>query len=81
MNQRQFQKACDLAFSDVSLLHVDDSLLSGYGLPDFKPVCVTLEAAARTIRWQCQMMSGEVSQEGLDECRKGFGRKVQIVEI
>lgn len=79
MNKAEFQRAYALAVSDTDLSGADDSLLDGFGLPDFEPVAVTVEAAARTIRWQCVMLNGQIDAEALNDCRTAFRRKVQIV--
>jgi hypothetical protein len=54
MTRREFSRAVLIAKSNVDLSGYDQFALFGYGLPDFEPVCVTMGAAARCLRWQCQ---------------------------
>jgi len=79
MTTAQFQAAFDIAKSDRDLTAVDDSVMYGYGLPDFKPVVATIEAVARTIRWQCQYLTGGWDSEALNECRNLFRHRVTIL--
>lgn len=39
--------------SSIDLSDVDDGILFGFGLPDFKPVTVSLRVVAKCMRWQC----------------------------
>lgn len=79
MNKAEFQRAYKIATSDHDLSDADDSSLFGFGLPDFQPVATTIEAAAKTIRWQCVQLNGGIDTVALDECRQLFRRRVQIV--
>jgi|GEM_PF-1622239 len=79
MNKAEFQEAYRIACSDQDLSDHDIDLLNGFGLPDFKPVCVTIEAVARTIRWQCFCLDGSIDQEALNECQTHFRRRVTVV--
>lgn len=74
MTLTQFQKAFAIANSNVDLSNVDDSILFGYGLPTFKPVHTTLEAVAKTIRWQALQFNGQWNAEALNEVAE-HGRK------
>lgn len=74
MTLAQFQKAFAIANSNVDLSNVDDSILFGYGLPTFKPVHTTLEAVAKTIRWQALQFNGQWNAEALNEVAE-HGRK------
>ena len=68
MTLQQFQAAFAIAKDfDRDLSKVDDSILYGYGLATFKPVHTTLEAVAKTIRWQALQMNGEWDAEALNE--------------
>ncbi len=54
MTKQQFSEAVKIATSARSLESVDDSVLYGCGLPDFRsPVYTTVDAVAKLIRWQC----------------------------
>lgn len=78
MTKTEFQAAYNLAVSGVELT-ADDSLLYGCALPDFQPVTVTVETAARFIRWQCCCIFGGVDSDALNDLRNIFRRKVQMV--
>lgn len=78
MNLAQFQAAFQIAKSDKDLSGVDDSNLFGFGLPDFRPVHTTIEAVAKTIRWQAKTLAGTWDAEALDEVVT-LGRKKFIV--
>lgn len=79
MNKAEFKRAYEIATSERDLQDVDDSMLFGFGLPDFQPVVATIEAAAKTIRWQSVQLNGGIDQEALNECQNHFRRKVMIV--
>jgi hypothetical protein len=53
MTKTEFGLAVKIAQSDRDLSNVDDSILYGCGLPDYKPVYVTIEMVAKLIQWQC----------------------------
>ena len=79
MTLNQFQQAFAIAKDfNRDLSNVDDSILYGYGLASFKPVHTTLEAVAKTIRWQALMMNGEWDAEALNEVAEN-GRKNFLV--
>lgn len=71
MTKHEFNAAFKIAndFS-IDLSNVDDSHLYGYGLPDFKPVHVTLEQVAKEIRWAALQFNGEWNGSVLDEVAK-----------
>ena len=79
MNQKQFCDAVRIAKSDVDLSHADIDIMYGCGLPDFDPVCVTLEQVARHIRWQAQCMDGTWNSEELSEVQRIGRRKFIII--
>ncbi len=79
MTTQQFQAAVALAASDADLSHADDSVLFGFGLPNFKPVVATLQAIARTIRWQALQLNGQFDSEALNECHQLFRHRVTVV--
>jgi hypothetical protein len=75
MTLQQFQAAFAIAKDfKRDLSDVDNSILFGYGLPHFTPVHTTLEAVAKTIRWQALQMNGEWDSEALNEVAS-LGRK------
>jgi len=69
MNKAQFDTAVKMA-KEGTYGDVDDSILDGCGLPGFKPVTITIEAAARFIAWQCLCLNGQFDQEALNEVRE-----------
>ena len=79
MNRQQFSAALDIARSDRDLSEFDDDILFGFGLPDFKPVIVVIEVAAKTLRWQCVTLAGGIDNEELESCRQLFRNRVLIV--
>lgn len=80
MNAQQFSAAVAMArSSEVDLTAYDDTILFGFGLPDFQPVSVVLEVAAKCIRWQVCQLNGGIDNEALEECREFFRRRVIIV--
>jgi hypothetical protein len=79
MTKDELVTALEIAKSPISLENVDDSLLFGYGLRDFNPVHVTIEAVAKTIRWDCIMLNGEVDAEALDNLCKNLRRKITVI--
>lgn len=75
MTLKQFRAAFAIAkdFS-VDLSDVDNSNHFGFGLSTFKPVYTTLNAVAKTIRWQALCFNGQWDATLLDEVSR-FGRK------
>ena len=79
MTLQEFQSAFAIAKDfNRDLSNVDDSILYGYGLSGFKPVYTTLEAVAKTIRWQALQMNGEWDAEALNEVASA-GRRNFII--
>jgi hypothetical protein len=75
----QFRKAFAIADDQsIDLSNVDDSILYGCGLPEFKPVYTTLEAVAKLIRWQALQFNGQWDAQELDEVAT-IGRKKFMV--
>jgi len=71
----QFQSAFAIAKDfNRDLSKVDDNILFGFGLTSFVPVYTTLEAVAKTIRWQALQMNGQWDSEALNEVAM-LGRK------
>jgi len=85
MTKAEFQAAFAIADnSEIDLTDVDDSVLFGCGLPGFKPVAITLEAAAKHIRWQCGNIfykdGGKWDSEALNECHNILRHTARIVQ-
>ena len=74
MNKNELSQAFDLARSKADLSQEDDSVFMGFGLPDFKPVYVTIGQVARLIRWQCGQFNGGWDSHNLQQIAF-FGRK------
>mgnify|MGYP006295561597 CR=1 FL=1 len=75
MTLDQFHQAFAIAKDfQRQLSDVDNSNLFGFGLPGFRPQYTTLEAVAKTIRWQALRFNGQWDAEALDEVVR-FGRK------
>lgn len=77
MTKNQFDAAVKMA-SEGTFGDADDTVLHGCGLPDFKPVTVTLAAAARFIAWHCQCLNGSFDSEALNDMRN-ISRKKWLV--
>lgn len=79
MNKKQFDAAVAIARNkDIDLSKVDDSTLDGCALPNFKPVTITLEMAAKCIRWHGINIDGSINAEELNELRE-ISRKRWLV--
>ena len=65
MIAKDFRRCTELARTQADLSAFDFTPLFGCGLAGFKPVTVTLESAARFIRWQCVQFSGGMDAEEL----------------
>jgi hypothetical protein len=83
MTKQEFSAAVKIATSAQDLSNVDDSILYGCGLSEFKfPVYVTVEMVAKLIRWQCCGLfsnSTIVDAQELDNMAHIARRKFQIV--
>jgi len=79
MTKQQFDKAVTIARSDADLSAVDDTILDGCGLKDFKPVTVVMEACAKFIRWHCITLAGGIDAEALNEMREISRKKWLVV--
>lgn len=74
-------KAC-LALAQSGLeLQADDSVLYGFGLPDFQPVFVTMAVVAKCIRWQCNQWDGGFDWEQYQKDRPFYLRNVHLDEM
>jgi len=67
MTKQQFSQALEIAKSDRDLTDVDNSVIFGYGLRDFRPVYVTLEMVAKEIRWHAFTLAGTIDSTALNE--------------
>jgi hypothetical protein len=79
MTALEFKKAFAIAKDEsIDLSGIDNNVIIGYGLSDFKPVTVTLEMVAKEIRWHAQFLFGGWDSEKLNEV-KNYGRKSFII--
>ncbi len=79
MNAKQFKDAFKIANNpNISLLDEDIAHIVGYGLPNFKPVVVTLRQAAFEMRWSSLLFNGKWDGGALNEFR-ALARKNFIV--
>lgn len=78
MTREQFTAALTIARSNQNLEAFDDLILHGCGVPDFKPVTVVIEVAARFLRWQCVTLCGGIDNDELENMRNIFRTKVLI---
>jgi hypothetical protein len=79
MTKQQFSEALKIAQSDRDLSDVNNDVILGYGLPDFKPVYVTLEMVAKEIRWHAYSLHGELLSEPLNEVARFARRSFLII--
>jgi hypothetical protein len=77
MTKVQFDNAVVMA-QEGTYADVDDSVLFGCGLADFKPVTITLDVAAKFIAWHCINLDGTINCEELTEMRN-ISRKRWLV--
>ena len=80
MNKAEFQKAWEIA-KDVKrdLTMFDTGALFGFGLSDFEPVAVPIEAIARTLRWQALQFNGVWDTVELAACQRLMRYKVTVL--
>ena len=81
MTFAQFKEAKDLAFSEESLLQVDDSILHGCGIEGFKQVVTTIQVVARFIRYQCQQFNGGCDSEELNNLHCLFCKRKRVLIV
>lgn len=80
MNKAELKAATAIARDfDVDLSNIDDSSLFGCGTKDFQPVYVTLEMAAKLIRWQCATIIGGWDAVEFDNITNILRRKAIIL--
>ena len=79
MTAKEFNAAFKIADNDsIDLSDVDNSVIVGYGLSDFKPVYVTLKMVAKEIRYHAMMMNGKWDSEAIQDVRY-HARKAFII--
>lgn len=79
MTKDEFRAAVAIAQGNKNLDKVDDSHLFGFGLRDFKPTATTLDAVAKTIRWQAATFNGGWDMEALNEILTCGRKKFMII--
>lgn len=80
MKKAEIAEALELARSEKSLAHVDDSVLAGLYTPQFKaPVSTTIPVVARTMRDLVCQFNGGIDAEALAEFSSVARRKILIV--
>lgn len=77
MTTKQFNEAVKLS---ATYPEADTLCFDGFGLPDFKPVYVTLKQVAALINWQARFFDGNFDQEALAEVKRYSKNKFLIVE-
>jgi hypothetical protein len=82
----EFEIAWQLARSEADLANWVgyDDVLFGYGLSNFEPVEVPIQAVARMLRWQCINLDGSIDPEAFAQERQAFvypRRKVTVTGI
>lgn len=70
MTKQQWDAAVQLVRTGKDFSNIDDSPLHGCALPNFAPVTITLECAAKFIQWHCLQINGTFDQEALTELRE-----------
>lgn len=79
MTRQEFSQAVKMVEERTIPDNVDDSILYGCGLPGFKPVTVSLAAAAKFIAWHARCLNGQWDSEALNEMREVSRKKWLIV--
>jgi len=82
MTKNEFNRAFEIAQNNnISLLDIDNSILYGCALPEFKyPVHCTIIQLAALIRWQCQYLFGGWDSEELDSIAYIAKKKFILVD-
>jgi len=79
MTRDELKQATAIAMDrNADLSNVDDSLFFGFGLPNYKPVNVTLRQIAKLIRWQAVQLNGELNADLYNEVAD-VGRRKFVV--
>lgn len=80
MKKAELNAALEIARSDRSLAHIDDSVLAGLYTREFVgPVTTTVEVVARTLRDLVCQFNGGIDAEALTEFGEVARRKILIV--
>ena len=66
MTKNEFKAAVKLAKSGP-IQGANMDILTGFALPDFQPVAVSLETVAEVLRWQCLTFAGHWDDAAMDE--------------
>lgn len=81
MKKDQLQRAVEIATSDEDLSTEMEQIdiFSGFGLPDFEPVTVTVKQLAALVRWQCSQFNGGIDAQALNEIAELGKKRFQVV--
>lgn len=79
MTRKEIAAALTIAKSDRDLSEVDYSVLTGVGLPGFKPVDTTIEIVAKLLRDHVVQFNGLEDSVELDNVSWCLKRRVRIV--
>jgi len=77
MTKSELSQAVNKALSNENLGEVPN-VVDGYGLPDFKPVHITLNNLAALVRWQCVQLNGSLDSTALNELAQ-IGKKKFLI--
>ena len=80
MTMQEIKQATKIALNPaIDLSNVDDSILYGFGLPEFRPVYTTLQTVAKCMRWQSCMFNGGWDDKEYNENLPHYKRNVRII--
>ena len=79
MTSKQINQSLQISRTGRDLSNVDDSVLHGCGLPDFKRTNCTLEMAAKMIHHAAMQFNGEFDSIELNAICNVAKKKFQIV--
>ena len=79
MTKKEFSQALRIAQSNEEDLPKDLNIFDGFGLPDFKPVHVTIRDVAALLRWQGLYFDGVWDAEEINEVAQCGRRRFLIV--
>lgn len=81
MDANDFKRVFALAKDkEFSWLDIDCEALYGLYLSSFKRVSVPIRVAAAMVKYQCMYLNGEWDSVELDEMRKSFRLKVDLLD-
>lgn len=81
MNAFDLKLARTIAQSNEDLSAFDDTVLFGFGCPDFKRMTVDVRVVAKCMRWQCQQWNGKWDERQYNEDLPHYRRNVQLATI